>query len=104
VTFANAVNVDYGKIKQTGSTILERLHKKEARHLEDCFSTGKECKAGIPAGEVYVAPMENLAYGTLVTHEVRDFPVQIIAMVYLICCSPMMRLIPSSLVDHSSNE
>jgi leucyl aminopeptidase (aminopeptidase T) len=104
IIFANAVNIDYDKIKRTGSAILEKLHKKELitittqngtnltlsvkgrrigienGTLEDCFSTGKECEVEIPAGEVYVAPIENSAYGTLVTDEVRDFGVQKLRM------------------------
>jgi leucyl aminopeptidase (aminopeptidase T) len=104
ITFANAVNVDYDEVKRTGSAILERLHKKElitittpdgtdltfsikdrrvgieTGTLEDCFSTGKECAVEIPAGEVYVAPIENSASGTLVTEEVRDFGVQKLRM------------------------
>ena len=104
ITFANAVNIDYDKIKRTGSAIREKLHKKELitittqngtnltfsvkgrrigmenGTLEDCFSTGKECEVEIPAGEVYVAPIENSAYGTLVTDEVRDFGVQKLRM------------------------
>jgi leucyl aminopeptidase (aminopeptidase T) len=104
ITFANAVNVDYDKAKQAGSAILESLHKRElikittpdgtdltfsikgrrvgieTGTLENCFSTGKECEVEIPAGEVYVAPIENSAYGTLVTDEVRDFGVQKLRM------------------------
>jgi leucyl aminopeptidase (aminopeptidase T) len=104
ITFANAVNVDYDKVKQAGSAILESLHKRElikittpdgtdltfsikgrrvgieTGTLENCFSTGKECEVEIPAGEVYVAPIENSAYGTLVTDEVRDFGVQKLRM------------------------
>jgi leucyl aminopeptidase (aminopeptidase T) len=104
ITFANAVNVDYDKVKQDGSAILESLHKKElikittpdgtdltfsikgrrigieTGTLEDCFSTGKECAVEIPAGEVYVAPIENSAHGTLVIDEVRDFGVQKLRM------------------------
>jgi leucyl aminopeptidase (aminopeptidase T) len=104
VTFANAVNVDYDKVKQVGSAILERLHKKElikittpdgtdltfsikgrrigveTGTLKECFSTGKECEVEIPAGEVYVAPIESSAHGTLVTDEVRDFGVQKLRM------------------------
>jgi len=34
----------------------------------------------IPAGEVYVAPLEDSAYGTLVTDEVRDFNIRKLRM------------------------
>jgi len=104
MTFANAVNVDYNMVKQAGSAALKSLHKKrlinittpdgtdltfsiegrrvgmEAGTLEECFSTGKECNVEIPAGEVYVAPVENSANGMLVTDEVRDFGVQKLRM------------------------
>jgi len=104
VAFANAVNVDYNRVKQIGSAILESLHEKElikittpdgtdltfsikgrrvgieAGTLEECFSTGKECDVEIPAGEVYVAPVENSAHGMLVTKEVRDFGVRKLRM------------------------
>jgi leucyl aminopeptidase (aminopeptidase T) len=103
-TFAGAVNVDYGKIKETGSTILERLRGKERVEittpdgtdlafsikgrrvgmetgtLEKCYSSGKECEVEIPAGEVYVAPIEDSACGTLATDEVRDFGIQKLRM------------------------
>jgi len=103
-TFANAVNVDYHKVKQTGSALLKSLHKKQSIKittpdgtdltfsiksrrvgiedgtLEECLSKGKECDVEIPAGEVYVAPVENSAHGMLVTDEVRDFDVQKLRM------------------------
>jgi len=102
--FANAVNVDYDKIKQTGLALFECLRKKEIIEittpegtdltfsikgrrvgietgtLEECFSTGKECDVEIPAGEVYVAPLENSAYGMLVIDEVRGFGIRKLKM------------------------
>lgn len=95
--FASAVNTDYNRIKRSGVTIHEGLRKKrfieittpngtdltfsisdrrigmETGTLKECFSTDKECDVEIPAGEVYVAPVEDSADGVLVTDEVRDF-------------------------------
>jgi len=104
VTFANAVNVDYDKIRKTGLQIVASLNRRRLIHitdpngtnlsfsienrrvgievgtLEDCFSTGRECEVEVPAGEVYVAPLEDSAFGTLVTDEVRDFNVRRLKM------------------------
>jgi leucyl aminopeptidase (aminopeptidase T) len=104
VAFANGVNVDYDRVKRTGSAVLEGLRKKElvkitspdgtdltfsikgrrvgieTGTLEQCFSTGKECEVEIPPGEVYVAPIESSARGMLVTGEVRDFGVRDLRM------------------------
>ena len=52
----------------------------EVGTLEDCFTTGKECDVEIPAGEVYVAPLESSACGRLVADEVRDFGVRRLEM------------------------
>ena len=103
-TFANAVNVDYEKVRRTGSSIRANLHGTklvtvtdpngtdlrfsienrrvgiEVGTLEDCFMTGKECEVEIPSGEVYVAPLENSACGKLIVDEVRDFGVQKLEM------------------------
>lgn len=102
--FAEAVNVDYDRIRRTGLEIAAIVEKGELIHvidpngtdltfsiknrrvgievgtLEDCFSTGRECEVEIPAGEVYVAPVENSAYGTLVANELRDFDVERLVM------------------------
>jgi len=104
VTFANAVNVDYDKVRKTGLNIVASLNRRRSIHitdpngtdlsfsienrrvgievgtLEDCFSTGRECEVEVPAGEVYVAPIEDSAYGTLVTDEVRDFNIRRLKM------------------------
>ncbi len=104
VTFANAVNVDYNRVRKTGLNIAASLNGRKLIHvtdpngtdlsfsienrrvgievgtLEDCFSTGRECEVEIPAGEVYVAPLEDSAYGTLVTDEVRDFNIRRLRM------------------------
>lgn len=100
VTSANAVAVDYGEVRKIGSNIATRLDRKKLIHitdpngtdlrfsienrrvgvevgtLGDCFSTGRECEVEIPAGEVYVAPLETSAYGTLVVDELKDFDVE----------------------------
>jgi leucyl aminopeptidase (aminopeptidase T) len=104
VAFASAVNVDYSRVRKTGLNIAAGLNGRKMIHiadpngtdlsfsienrrvgievgtLEDCFSTGKECEVEIPAGEVYVAPKEDSAYGTLVTDEVRDFNIRRLQM------------------------
>jgi hypothetical protein len=104
VTFANAVNIDYDKVRKTGLNIAASLNRRkmiritdpngtdlsfsignrrvgiEVGTLEDCFSTGRECEVEVPAGEVYVAPIEDSAYGTLVTDEVRDFSIRRLRM------------------------
>jgi leucyl aminopeptidase (aminopeptidase T) len=102
--FAKAVNVDYGRVRKIGLNVVAVLDRKNSIHitdpngtdlafdienrrvgievgtLEDCFSTGRECEVEVPAGEVYVAPVENSAYGTLVTDELRDFNVRRLKM------------------------
>jgi hypothetical protein len=99
-TFANAVNIDYAKVRRTGLSIRASLEGKkmisvsdpngtdlrfsvenrrvtvEDGTLKDCFTTGKECEIEIPAGEVYVCPLETSACGRLVVNEVRDFGVR----------------------------
>lgn len=103
-TFANAVNVDYEKVRRTGSSILANLDGTklvtvtdpkgtdlrfsienrrvgvEVGTLEDCFMSGKECEVEIPAGEVYAAPLEDSACGRLIVDEARDFGIQKIEM------------------------
>jgi leucyl aminopeptidase (aminopeptidase T) len=97
---ANGINVDYHRLRRTGTKIFEALNGKESIRvtdsngtdvtfciknrkvgvetgtLEECYSTGRECEVEIPAGEVYVAPLENSACGILVVDEVRDFSVE----------------------------
>jgi leucyl aminopeptidase (aminopeptidase T) len=103
-TFANAININYGRVRKTGLNIAAGLNGRKTIHitdpngtdllfsienrrvgievgtLEECFSTGNECEVEIPAGEVYVAPLEDSAYGTLVTDEVRDFNIRKLRM------------------------
>ena len=102
--FSDAVNVDYEKVKKTGSSIRAGLEGRrlikvtdpngtslsfsienrrvgtEIGTLEDCFSTGRECEVEIPAGEVYVAPLEDSSCGRLVVDEIRDFGVKKLEM------------------------
>jgi aminopeptidase len=104
--FARAVKVDFEKIRQTGKRIAAKLSEKrlinirevngtdltfsiedrrvgiEVGTLEDCFSTGKECQVDIPSGEVYVAPLEDSANGTLVVTELRDCGIQSLTMLF----------------------
>jgi leucyl aminopeptidase (aminopeptidase T) len=99
-SFINAVNVDYAKIRRTGTFLASKLHGKSSvrvydtkgtdltfsidkRHvgievgtLEDCFSTGKECDTEVPGGEVYVAPIETSANGMLAVDEFRDYKIK----------------------------
>lgn len=104
--FAGAVNVGFEKVRQTGACIAARLSGKRLIHvcdvngtdltfsienrrvgievgtLEDCFSIGKECEVDVPSGEVYVAPLEDSANGTLVVKEVRDYGIQRLTMLF----------------------
>jgi len=48
----------------------------EVGTLEDCFSSGKECEAEVPGGEVYVAPIETSANGVLAVEGFRDYNIQ----------------------------
>lgn len=99
-SFANALNVDYGKLRKIGNAIASRLDGKKHVHvndadgtdltfsidrrhigiesgtLEECFSTGRECDVEVPGGEVYVAPIETSASGVLSVKEFRDYGVQ----------------------------
>jgi leucyl aminopeptidase (aminopeptidase T) len=99
-SFVNAVNVDYAKIRKTGTFIASKLHGKSSvrvydakgtdltfsidnRHigtevgtLEDCFLSGKKCEVEVPGGEVYVAPIETSANGVLVVDEFKDYKIQ----------------------------
>lgn len=99
-SFVNAVNVNYAKIRKTGTFIASKLQGKslvrvydakgtdlafsiDKRHvgvevgtLEDCFYSGKECGVEVPGGEVYVAPVETSANGLLVVDEFRDYKIQ----------------------------
>jgi leucyl aminopeptidase (aminopeptidase T) len=99
-SFVNAVNVDYAKIRKTGTFMASKLHGKSSvrvydakgsdltfsidkRHigvevgtLKDCFLSGKECGVDVPGGEVYVAPIETSANGVLVVDEFRDYKIQ----------------------------
>jgi leucyl aminopeptidase (aminopeptidase T) len=98
--FTNAVKVDYGKLRKTGLSIASELDGKGCIHvfdpngtdlvfsikgryvglesgtLEDCFSTGRECEVEVPAGEVYVAPVESSANGIIVVDQLRDYGIK----------------------------
>ena len=104
--FTSGVTVDYEKMKETGSTIKTSLKDRilinvtdpngtdlsfnienrraivETGILRDCILTGEECEIEIPAGEVYVAPLENSAFGRLVVDEVKDFGVRHLEMAF----------------------
>lgn len=95
--FINGVKVDYHKLRETGSALASKLRGKEdvrlfhengtdlrmhiegrrvafeAGTLEDCYSAGRECSVDVPAGEVYVAPVENSANGMVVVDELKDY-------------------------------
>jgi len=95
--FINAVKVDYNELRETGLAIASRLIEKKFVHvyhtngtdmefsiegrrvgvesgtLEDCYATGRECGVDVPAGEVYVAPVETSANGIVVADEYKDY-------------------------------
>jgi leucyl aminopeptidase (aminopeptidase T) len=99
-SFAEAVDIDYGKLRRVGNTFASRLDGKKLVHiydgkgtdltfsidnrhvrvevgtLEDCFLSGKECEVEVPGGEVYVAPIETSANGVLVVKEFRDYNIK----------------------------
>lgn len=99
-SFANSVNVDYNKLRKIGNAVASKLNGKKVIHvydangtdltfsiykrhvgvevgtLEDCFSVGRECEVEVPAGEVYVAPIETSANGALMIEEFRDYGIQ----------------------------
>ena len=98
--FINSVGVDYKKLKQAGSEIASKLRGKNLIHihdpngtnltfniegryvgvetgtLKDCFLIGRGCEVELPAGEVYVAPLENSANGTLAVDELREYNIR----------------------------
>jgi leucyl aminopeptidase (aminopeptidase T) len=95
--FINGVKVDYAKMKETGLNVASKLAGKnqirvshpngtdlefsiKGRHvgvesgtLEECYSAGKDCEVDVPGGEVYVAPIETSANGTLVVTEHKEY-------------------------------
>jgi leucyl aminopeptidase (aminopeptidase T) len=95
--FINGVKVDYKKIKETGLNVASELSGRNSVHishangtdlefsikgrrtvvesgtLEDCYFTGKDCGIDVPAGEVYIAPVETLANGILVIDEHKEY-------------------------------
>jgi leucyl aminopeptidase (aminopeptidase T) len=99
-SFAEAVNADYTRIRKIGNSVASKLIGKKHVHvydangtdltfsiykrhvgvevgtLEDCFSVGRECEVEVPAGEVYVAPIETSANGVLMVEEFRDYGIQ----------------------------
>lgn len=94
--FINGTKVDYKRLRETGSHMATKLAERKLIHLshsngtdlkfsilgrrvgieagtlEDCYSTGHECEVDVPAGEVYVAPIETSANGILVVNEYKD--------------------------------
>jgi leucyl aminopeptidase (aminopeptidase T) len=105
-TFIDAVKVDYRKLRKIGSDIASKLDGKGHIHvydsngtdlafsikgrrvgveigtLEDCFSIGRECEVEVPAGEVYVAPIENSANGILVVEQLREYGVRRLSLLF----------------------
>jgi leucyl aminopeptidase (aminopeptidase T) len=99
-SFANAVNVDYNELRKIGNAVASKLNGKKFIHvydangtdltfsihkrhvgvevgtLEECLSIGRECEVEVPAGEVYVAPIETSANGMLVVGEFRDYGIR----------------------------
>lgn len=95
--FINGIKVDYHRLRETGSALASRLDGKEYVHifhengtdltmcikgrrvgfeagtLEDCYSAGRECGVDVPAGEVYVAPVESSANGVVVVDEHKEY-------------------------------
>jgi len=98
--FVNAINVDYQRIRDTGSHVASMLDGSKQIHiydsngtdltfsiegrpvgievgtLEECYKSGKECEVEVPAGEVYTAPLETSADGTLIVDELKDFGIR----------------------------
>ncbi|WP_457750524.1 aminopeptidase [Thermococcus sp.] len=88
--FVSAVDVDYAGMRELGLIVAERLRgakevlitdengthlmfSVEGRRpgledgtLRDCRLKRRECEVEIPAGEVYIAPVESSAFGRLV--------------------------------------
>jgi len=99
-SFAQAVDVDYGRLRRVGKALAleldgrKRVHISDAKGtdlafsiesrcvrveggtLEDCFSSGEECEVEVPSGEVYVAPVETSANGTLVVEELGEYGIK----------------------------
>jgi leucyl aminopeptidase (aminopeptidase T) len=99
-SFVKSVNVDYNKLRKIGNAIASKLNGKKLVHisdangtdltfsidkrrvgvevgtLEDCYSIGRECDVEVPAGEVYVAPIETSANGVLMVGEFRDYDIR----------------------------
>jgi leucyl aminopeptidase (aminopeptidase T) len=95
--FINGVKVDYKKVKETGLNVASAVSGKKhvqishangtdlefsikGRHLsvecgtlEDCYFTGKDCGIDVPAGEVYITPVETSANGILVVNEHKEY-------------------------------
>jgi len=104
--FVDAVIVDYKRLREAGSEMASKLRGKslvrvrdpngtdltfdiEGRHvgvetgtLEDCLLSGRDCEVEIPAGEVYVAPVEDSADGTLVVDEIREHDIRGLELIF----------------------
>jgi leucyl aminopeptidase (aminopeptidase T) len=99
-SFVKSVNVDYNKLRKIGNAIASKLNGKKIVHvcdangtdltfsiykrpvgveagtLEDCYSKERECEVEVPAGEVYVAPLETSANGMVMVREFRDYAIE----------------------------
>jgi len=88
--FLSAVDVDYAKMRELGLKVVKQLNRAnevlitdengthlrfsvegrkpglEEGTLRDCRLKRRECEVEIPAGEVYIAPIESSASGRLV--------------------------------------
>jgi leucyl aminopeptidase (aminopeptidase T) len=57
-------------------SIRDRNVGAETGPLKDCYHTGRNCEVEVPSGEVYVAPIENSAKGTLAVERHGDYGVE----------------------------
>lgn len=104
--FINGVKVDYAKMKEVGLNVASKLDGKDLVHishsngtdlefsikgrhvgvesgtLEECYSAGKDCEVDVPGGEVYVAPIETSANGTLVVDEHKEHGLKKLELVF----------------------
>jgi leucyl aminopeptidase (aminopeptidase T) len=96
-TFMKALMISYEELEVAGSQLMSKLGGKEQVHLWDengtdltfsirdrkvgaetgtlkeCYRTGRNCEVEVPSGEVYVAPIENSAEGTLAVERHGDY-------------------------------
>jgi leucyl aminopeptidase (aminopeptidase T) len=98
-TFARSLNVDHSKLREIGHTVEAKIKDKSLAHVRDengtdlTFNTtdrrvgvevaslmeywagGGESVMDVPAGEVYVAPVETSANGLLIVDEIKEYGV-----------------------------